>query len=172
MYATRVVDSRLNRAHSALHLPVVSRHHCITAALCQRELAQTGQLPSILLVPTNAVLGEYLTAMRILAAAEAAAAAGAGSNSGGSTTQDTAGALADLRGLTLEQLVDDFNTDSTADSLMLLRRHCECWLLSVKVTLGLPAVPAGAQACRAVPCHAVQHFRPSSVQECCCIAAA
>lgn len=89
----------------------------------QRELSQSSQLPSIVLAPTNAVLRDYLTALRTLAADQAAGPAGAGSVGGGSSTQDNA--KASMSAVPLEQLVDEFNRNSAVDSLLLLRRHCE-----------------------------------------------
>lgn len=78
----------------------------------QREYSQTGQLPSIILVPTNTALTSYLSAMSALAAG---APGGGGSNGGPGSTQ----------GVTLQQLVDQF-VNKTPGSVTLLRRHCKC----------------------------------------------
>jgi hypothetical protein len=83
---------------------------CFCVAV-QREYSQTGQLPSIILVPTNTALTSYLSAI----SAPAAGAAGSGGVSGGSGS---------TQGLTLHQLVDQFG-NNTPGSVTLLRRHCE-----------------------------------------------
>jgi hypothetical protein len=92
-------------------------------------MSQIGQLPSIIMVPTNAVLANHLTALRTLKAQAASAGLDTpGSTGGGSMNRDEEGSSSGPD-VPLEQLVDEFNGNSTVDSLMLLRRHCECsWL--------------------------------------------
>jgi hypothetical protein len=93
-------------------------------------MSQIGQLPSIIMVPTNAVLAKHLSARRTPEAQAAGAGlgtTGSGSVGGGSIDSGKEGSSSGP-GVPLEQLVDEFN--STVDSLMLLRRHCEPLRLS------------------------------------------
>lgn len=89
-------------------------------------MSQIGQLPSIIMVPTNAVLANHLTARRTLEAQAAGAGLGTPGSSGGGSMdrRDTEGGSSGPD-VPLEQLVDEINAKSMVDSLLLLRRHCE-----------------------------------------------